>query len=96
MAKRKAKNSNRASLPSWVFLLGAVVLLALAALGIWILLTPQTQGGVGPQVAVKQERIDLGKQPFEKMVRAEFLVSNTGDRPLTLDASAPVQALEGC
>lgn len=96
MAKRKAKKSNAAPLPAWVFLAGAVVLLALAALGVWVLLTPQTQGGVGPQMAVNQERIELGKQPFEKMVRAEFVVSNTGDRPLMLDASAPVQALEGC
>jgi hypothetical protein len=96
VAKQKAKKSGGAQLPSWVFLAGAVALLAVAGIGIWVLLTPQTQGGIGPQLAVNQERIELGKQPFEKMVRAEFVVSNTGDRALTLDASAPVRALEGC
>jgi hypothetical protein len=30
------------------------------------------------------------------MVRAEFQVKNTGDYALTLDATAPVRALEGC
>ncbi len=92
----KQKKSGAGQIPSWVFLVGAVVLLGAAALGVWMLLTPQTQGGVGPQIQVNQERIDLGKQPFEQMVRAEFVVKNVGDRPLTLDVSAPVRALEGC
>lgn len=96
MAKQKAKKMNDSRMPSWVFLVGAIVLLVLAGAGMWMLLTPQTQSGVGPQLAVNQERIELGKQPFEKMVRAEFLVTNVGDRALTLDASAPVRALEGC
>ncbi len=96
MAKHKTKRSNGAPIPTWTFLVGAIILLALASAGIWFLLTPQTPSGVGPQLAVNQERIELGKQPFEKMARAEFLVTNTGDRALTLDASAPVRALEGC
>jgi len=96
MAKQKTKKSNGAPIPTWTFLVGALVLLTLAGAGIWALLAPQTPSGVGPQLAVNQERIELGKQPFEKMVRAEFLVTNRGDRALTLDASAPVRALEGC
>lgn len=96
MAKQNAKKSNGSQIPAWVFLVGAVVLMAVAALGIWALLTPQTQSGNGPQLAVNQERIDLGKQPYDKKVRAEFLVTNTGDRALILDASAPVRVLEGC
>lgn len=96
MAKQKSIKSGGSQLPSWIFLAGAIVLLALAGVGIWVLLTPQTQGGIGPQLAVNHERIELGKQPFEKMVRAEFVVSNAGDRALTLDASTPVRALEGC
>jgi hypothetical protein len=95
MAKQKSQK-NGGQLPSWVFLVGAIVLLVIAGAAVWMLLTPQTQGGVGPQLTVNQERIDLGKQPFEKMVRAEFVVTNVGDRALTLDASAPVRALEGC
>ena len=89
MANHKTKKSGGAQIPSWLFLVGAIALLALAGVGIWLLLTPQTQGGMGPQLAVQQERIDLGKQPYSKMVRAEFLVTNVGDRVLTLDASAP-------
>ncbi len=96
MAGQKARKSNGAPLPAWIFLVGAIVLLALASVGVWAFLTPQTSGGGGPQLAVNPERIDLGKQPYAKMVRAEFLVTNTGDRALTLDASAPVRALEGC
>ncbi len=94
MSKSKSKKNG---IPSWVFLVGAVVLLGAAAVGIWVLMSPQNnQGGIGPQAQISQERIELGKQPFENKVRAEFQVKNVGDRPLTLDASAPVRALEGC
>lgn len=95
MAKQKSQK-NGGQLPAWVFLVGALVLLVIAGAAVWMLLSPQTQGGVGPQLTVNQERIDLGKQPYSKMVRAEFIVTNVGDRALTLDASAPVRALEGC
>ncbi|MDL1898776.1 hypothetical protein FBQ82_21240 [Anaerolineae bacterium CFX7] len=96
MAKQKTKTTGGAPLPTWVFLVGAIVLLTLAGVGIWTLLAPQTPSGSGPQLRVNQERIELGKQPFEKIVRAEFIVTNVGDSALTLDASAPVRALEGC
>lgn len=94
MPEQKAARTN--SIPAWVFLALAVVLLGAAALGIWMLLSPQTQGGTGPVFAVNQERLELGKHPFEQMVRAEFQIKNVGDRALTLDASTPVRALEGC
>lgn len=94
MAKQKAPRAN--TIPAWVFLVLAVVLLGAAALGIWMLLSPQAQGGTGPALAVNLERLELGKHPFEQIVRAEFQIKNVGDRALTLDASAPVRALEGC
>lgn len=94
MAKQKAPRAN--SIPAWVFLVLAVVLLGAAALGVWMLLSPQSQGGTGPVFSVNQERLELGKYPFEQMVRAEFQIKNVGDRVLTLDASTPVRALEGC
>lgn len=96
MAKKQTKKSGTAAIPSWVLLVGAVVLLGAAAIGVWVLLAPQSQGGIGPVLQVSQERIDLGKYPFEKMVRAEFQVKNVGDRTLTLDVNAPVRAVEGC
>ena len=51
---------------------------------------------LGPRLAVDRERIDFGRVPLNKSVRAEFKVSNNGDRPLTLDTTAPVQAIQGC
>ena len=95
--KKKGRQSAR-GIPSWLFLAVGALLIVVAAVGIWaILQTPsQTGNGIGPQLAVSQERIDLGKQPFNQMVQARFQVKNTGDRVLTLDASDPVQALQGC
>ncbi len=50
----------------------------------------------GPRLAVDREQIDFGRVPLDKAIKAEFKVTNTGDTPLTLDASAPVQVLKGC
>ncbi|MBI4672159.1 MAG: hypothetical protein HY741_10895 [Chloroflexi bacterium] len=96
MAGYNRKPSATSSIPTGVFLVGAIALLGIAAVGIWVLLAPETQDGVGPLFTVNQERLELGKQPFEQMVRAEFQIKNTGDRVLTLDSSTPVRALEGC
>lgn len=80
-------------------LIGAVVLViaAVASLASWFSLNAETgDGKIGPQLAVNTERIDLGKQPFDKLVRAEFKITNHGDRTLTLDASSPIRVVEGC
>ncbi len=50
----------------------------------------------GPRLTVDREQIDFGRVPLDKSVKAEFRITNTGDTPLTLDASAPVQVLKGC
>lgn len=76
--------------------IGAGVLIV-AAVAIWFAQNAETgDGKIGPQLAVNTERIDLGKQPFDKLVRAEFKITNNGDRTLTLDASSPIRAVEGC
>jgi hypothetical protein len=75
------------------------VLLTLVLLGGWLISRVPAEGGpgtLGPRLAVNQERVDVGAQPFNKMVRAEFTLTNEGDRPLQLDASSPVRVLEGC
>lgn len=100
MAKNKSRTSPSRKIPPVVFLAAAVVLLAVAGLLVWQLLVPSRTGsegaGLGPRLLVQSERLDLGKQPFEKPVRAEFEIQNLGDQVLFLDASAPVRALEGC
>ena len=93
-AKRRAQNTS--SMPIW--LLGGALALAIIAVGLWVVTSNAESGGgtLGPQLAVNQERIDFGRVPFDKMVRAEFKLENRGDRTLTIDASTPVRVLEGC
>ena len=76
--------------------IGAAVLI-IAAISIWFIQNGDTgEGKIGPRLAVNTERIDLGKQPFDKTVRAEFKITNNGDRTLSLDASTPIRVIEGC
>ena len=98
MAKTKKQFEPRRKIPAWLFLVAGVVLIGAAAFGIWVVMqTPaRTGSGIGPQLAVSQERIELGKVPFNQMVQAQFQIKNTGDQALTLDASDPVRAIEGC
>jgi hypothetical protein len=79
--------------------LAAGVLLTLVLVGGWFInrsLAENGPGTLGPRLAVNQERLDVGTQPFNKIVRAEFTLTNAGDRTLQLDASSPVRVLEGC
>ncbi|MBI3912691.1 MAG: hypothetical protein HY327_00635 [Chloroflexi bacterium] len=76
---------------------GAALLLVVAAIGMWAINNVETGAGqIGPRLAVNVERLDFGKQPFDKMVRAEFKITNVGDRRLTLDAKTPIRVVEGC
>ncbi len=100
MAQRKnqraAQREQKSIWPLVAILAGAAVVLIA---GLFLLLgnNGNTSGSkTGPRLAVDRERIDFGRVPLDKTVRAEFKVTNTGDRPLTLDTSAPVQVLEGC
>lgn len=49
-----------------------------------------------PRLAVNPMDIDLGRQPFERVVTASFVVTNTGGEPLRLDRAPPVEVALGC
>lgn len=56
---------------------------------------PRTVSGP-PRLAVDRLEIDLGRQPFERLVRASFVVTNAGGDTLRLDGSPPVEVAQGC
>ncbi len=92
MAQREQK-----SLLPLIAIFGAAALLLIAGLFLLLSNDGATSGSkTGPHLTVDRERIDFGRVPLDKTVRAEFKVTNTGDRPLTLDTSTPVQVLQGC
>ncbi|MBI5878211.1 MAG: DUF1573 domain-containing protein [Chloroflexi bacterium] len=95
MSKNVARQNGRPSLLAPA-LIGGAVMLALLAVGLVVLNSGSGGGGGTPQLSVDRERIDFGKVPFNKMVRAEFKVQNTGDGTLVLDSSAPIKILQGC
>lgn len=95
MSRRQDPKQKQNSFPMWMFI-GAAGLIV-AALAIWFTQNVETGAGkIGPRLAVNTERIDFGKQPFDKIVQAEFRLTNNGDRTLTLDANTPVRVVEGC
>ena len=95
---RATKPTQKLSRSPLLWLTGGV-LLSIILVGGWFISRPPEESGpgtLGPRLAVNQERLDLGTQPFNKTVRAEFTLTNLGDRTLKLDASSPVRVLEGC
>ncbi len=91
---RAASKQPRGFSPLWIF--AAATVLLVAGVGLLFLGSGESIAKLGPRLAMNQDKIDLGKQPFDKTVQATFTITNTGDRTLTLDATGPVKALEGC
>lgn len=96
MSKKRPQPASNNSKMMPLVLVGAFIALAISGFLIWSSMQTPAAPGVGPKLVVNQERIELGKQPYGKQVRAEFEIKNVGDQVLVLDASAPVRALEGC
>ncbi len=94
---RPSRNSNNKKFnTSSLLLLGGIALVAIAIVAfVWISLAPSSGGGA-PQIQVDNERIDFGKQPFERPVRATFQIRNTGKGTLTLSVPRVATLLEGC
>jgi hypothetical protein len=100
MAQRKneraAQRKQQSLFPLVALFTGAAVLLIA---GLFLLLSNNGNASgskTGPRLTVDRDRIDFGRVPLGKTVKAEFKVTNTGDSALTLDTSAPVQVVEGC
>jgi len=102
-AKRRRHESGQNRRGLW--LMGTAILLVVIGIATWPWVNPSSPASqttvtdptkLGPRLALNTERVDLGRQPFDKTVRAEFKVQNTGDQPLMLDASTPVRVVEGC
>lgn len=97
LKKRKATEKPQTKFPlAWLF--GGAALLILVGIGVWFLSTTIEvgPGSTGPRLSMNAERLDFGDVKLGKTVRAEFVVTNTGDRNLTLDSSTPVRVVEGC
>lgn len=56
---------------------------------------PVTVNG-SPRLHIDQELIDFGQVPVGKMVKASFMLSNTGDQPLTVSHPPVPTVVEGC
>ncbi|HEY6041759.1 MAG TPA: hypothetical protein VIX58_06475 [Anaerolineae bacterium] len=97
LQKRKAVQKPRAKFPL-VWLFGGAALLIVIGIGVWFwsATAESGPGKLGPRLSVNTEKLDFGDVKLDKTVRAEFVLTNAGDRTLTLDTSTPVRVVEGC
>ena len=79
-------------------------ILILVAAGLLLLLrqpaadqaqVPVTVSG-SPNLEIDREQIDFGDVTVNRMIRANFKLSNTGDQPLVLTHSPVAKVAEGC
>ncbi len=97
MDKRIKRGSTSRNIPlPFIGIMAAAALLLVAGIALLVMGSPGEGSKTGPRLSVNQDRIDFGRVPLDKTVRAEFQLTNTGDAVLTLDTSTPVQVLEGC
>lgn len=101
MAKKNSANPARRSKrqlhTTSLLMIGGILLLAVVILaGVWFVTTPNQSSGGTPQLQVSTERVDLGKQIFDRPVRASFTIKNSGDGTLTLNVPRVATVLEGC
>ena len=75
------------------FVIAAAVVLFV---GITVFLLTNQPGSGAPRLQVDRDTIDLGKQIFDKPVRASFTVKNIGDGALKLDVPKSATLVEGC
>jgi hypothetical protein len=49
-----------------------------------------------PRLSVDRTQVDFGKVPMDKMVKATFIVTNVGDKPLQIIGEPTVKVAKGC
>lgn len=101
MSRKNSGGANRASQTKQPgispLLIGGIVLVVIAVLIFgWIAFSPNRGSAGTPQIKVSTERLELGKQVFDRPVRASFTVTNTGNGTLMLDVPRIATVLEGC
>lgn len=100
--RQPAVTPARQPTPSWLLWAGMAIVGVVAVVGLLAWQAGQsteldTAGAAGtPNLVVDQAAIDFGDVPVNKMVKASFLVSNTGDGPLSLGVPPVPEVLEGC
>ena len=95
-----ARQSNR----GWLWVLGALVAVAVVAVG-WAWGTRQTatsptgapaSGQAGPRIAFDETVYDFGKVPFNQKVEHNFTFRNVGNQPLVVVERPDVEVIQGC
>lgn len=85
---------------SWLLWAGlaVVAVLAVVALLAWQSNRSADAGTASgtPNLEVDQTHIDFGDVPMNKMVKASFKLSNTGDGPLNVVVPNTPEVVEGC
>ena len=49
-----------------------------------------------PRLSVGRTQVDFGKVPMDKMVKATFIVTNIGDKPLQIVGEPTIKVAKGC
>ncbi len=108
MAKQPITPRKTAAAPApkrapWPLFVGAAALV-LIIFGVAVLMraggetaSPSNpQSANAPQLTVDRELIDFGEVPVEKVVKATFLLQNTGGETLNILNQPQVRVVEGC
>ena len=93
-SKSKRGAQNKSSSLALFGIIGTALVLLVAGLALF--LSNQGSAGKAPRLTLDRERIDFGKVPLDKPVKAVFTVTNTGGGNLSLDTSTPVKVVQGC
>ena len=48
-----------------------------------------------PRLSVDRTQVDFGKVPMDKMVKATFIVTNIGDKPLQIVGEPTIKVAKG-
>lgn len=96
--KRSRKKQQRNRWMSVLLGLGGLVLLVIAALSLnrGGAATAEIEVSGQPSLKVDQEVVDLGDVKINRLVEANFNVTNVGDEPLRFEKEPYVEVVEGC